>query len=404
MTAEKCMTRARTRLLLDQPWFGSLAMRLQMIPDSTVPTVETDGTKLVYNPEFILSRTDADLLTIMAHELLHCALLHPYRRGARNADKWNKAADYAVNAELVAAGFVMPSDALVDMKYQGLSADVIYSQLGDEPDDQGNPSQEQGQGQGGPGQGQGKQPLSTGTVSDAPAPGAGNAQGQGQEQAGQGQPDSMTAEDWKVAAEQATSVSRACGNTPGGAARATKRARESAEDWRATLLEFVEHQIPSDFTWSNPNRRHIANGLYLPGILKENLGTLAVAVDTSGSISQSLLDCFAAELTAILHEARPEKVRVIYCDMAIQHEEEFTPDDPEIKLAAHGGGGTRFAPVFDLLNAADEAPTALLYFTDLENGREVIDEPNYPVLWCTGLNVTKSAPWGRTVRVDTFQP
>ena len=398
MNAETCMTRARTRLLLDQPWFGSLAMRLQMISDSSVPTVETDGTKLVYNPEFVLSRTDADLLTIMAHEVMHCALLHPYRRGARSPEKYNRAADFVVNAELVAAGFVLPSDAVYDPKYGGgIPVEVVYAQLGDEPDDQGQ------QGQPGPGQGQGKQPLSTGTVSDAPGP-DGLTGPMGQQGQPQGIAEGMTAEDWKIAAEQATSVSRACGNSPGGAARATKQARESAEDWRATLREFVEHQIPSDFTWSNPNRRHIANGLYLPGLLKENLGTLAVAVDTSGSISQSLLDCFAAELTAILHEARPEKVRVIYCDMAIQHEEEFTPDDPEIKLAAHGGGGTRFAPVFDLLNAADEAPTALLYFTDLENGREVIDEPNYPVLWCTGLNVTKSAPWGRTVRVDTFQP
>lgn len=122
----------------------------------------------------------------------------------------------------------------------------------------------------------------------------------------------------------------------------------------------------------------------------------------AGPISQAVLDCFAAELTAILHEARPERVEVLYCDYEIQHTEEFSPDDEAIKLAAHGGGGTRFNPVFERLNAADEKPVALIYFTDLENGRENVQEPDYPVLWCTGLNVVRSAPFGRTVRVDLF--
>jgi predicted metal-dependent peptidase len=77
MTAEQVMTRSRTRLLLDQPWFGSLAMRLQMIPDSGVPTVETDGTKLVYNPEFVLARPEAEMLTIIAHEVMHTLRIAP---------------------------------------------------------------------------------------------------------------------------------------------------------------------------------------------------------------------------------------------------------------------------------------------------------------------------------------
>jgi predicted metal-dependent peptidase len=391
LKARACMTRARTRILLDHPWFGALAMRLQMLPDESQPTCATDGTRLVYNPSFVTSLPDSELTAVMAHEVMHCALLHPYRRGARDAEQWNVATDHAINLQLQAAGFGLPSDCLADPQYAGLSADVIYAKLSAQPKPPPQP-------QGGSGQPQpGGKPLSTGSVMDAPQPATPDPNGTPSPSS---QP--MTAEDWKIAAEQATAVSRAAGSTPAGAARAAKLARESAEDWRATLREFIEHTQPSDYSWSSPNRRHLAAGLYLPGIIKENLAVIAVAVDTSGSISQAVLDCFASELTAIVHEARPERVDVLYCDARIQHTESFSPDDPEVKLAAHGGGGTRFAPVLDRLSAECEPPACLIYFTDLENGSERLEEPQYPVLWVTGKQVTKHGPFGRTVRVDLY--
>src|SRR5437868_3445494 len=112
--ASALMTRARTRLLLDHPWFGALAMRLQMLADESQPTCSTDGTHLFYNSEFVASLPDSELTAIMAHEVMHCALLHCFRRGARDPEQWNRATDYAINSELQAAGFNLPSDALLD--------------------------------------------------------------------------------------------------------------------------------------------------------------------------------------------------------------------------------------------------------------------------------------------------
>ncbi len=405
MNPETIMTRARTRLLLDSPWFGALAMRLRMESDPSIPTIGTDGTKLAYNPQFVSSLPDAHLTAVMAHEVMHCALLHPFRRGSRDFADWNKATDYAINNELVAAGFQLPPDVLIDPQYAGQSAEAIYASLQGKPkpDPQGqqNTPQPDPQGQGGGGQGQPdpQGPLSTGTCEDAP-----------QGQPGQ-QPDSvpapvapgpMTAEDWKIATEQATAVARAVGTLPGGAVRSAKSARQSAEDWRATLREFIEHTQPSDYTWGTCNRHHIADGLYLPGILRENLGRLGVVVDTSGSIDQPLLDCFARELTAIAHEARPESIDVVYCDSRVRHSETFSPDDAEISLNAKGGGGTRFQPAFDHFNALDTPPVAVIYFTDLECSDHPT-EPDYPVLWVTGIDSTPAdMPFGRTVRMDLY--
>ncbi len=374
MNAHERMVRTRTRLLLDHPWFGSLAMRLKLV-EFDCPTMQTDGSTLRFNAEFVAKQSDAHLLTIMAHEVMHCALLHPFRRGSRDHDTWNDACDYAINSDLQKSGFVMPPGALMDSQYAGLSADTIFAKLYAKPKPQ--PGEEE------------PEPC-TGTVEDAP------------QELTQTAATGMTEEDWKIAGEQATSVSKACGSVPGDAVRSTKAARQVPEDWRSILREFIEHQAPSDYSWGSPNRRYVAEGLYLPGIVKEKLSYIGVCVDTSGSVDDKVLAAFAQELTALVQEARPGRVSVVYCDTCVRHTQEFTPDDLEINLEASGGGGTRFAPALKHFADCEEHPAAVLYFTDLENGMEELEEPVFPVLWVTGKNVTKSAPFGPLIRIDAY--
>ena len=126
---------------------------------------------------------------------------------------------------------------------------MTYAQLSKQPEPQNG--------------GDGQEP-SSGTVGDAPA-----ESGDGQE---------MSEADWKVAAEQATAVAKGCGKLPSGVSEAIKRASTIPADWREILREFIEHTVPSDYSWMSPNRRHISNGIYLPGMIRENLGHIAVHV------------------------------------------------------------------------------------------------------------------------------
>lgn len=373
-TPETRMTAARTRLLLDYPWFGSLAMRLR-IERGEVPTVATDGTRLLYNPEFLQSVSDTELLGILAHEVLHCALLHPFRRGNRDHKRWNHATDYAINGELRKCGLTLPSDALFDSQYDGLPAETIYAQLPDKSpnDDQGEDSQ-----------------PSTGTVEDAPQDSGNQSQ--------PGKPETMTESDWKVAAEQASDVAKGCGNLPGGVHRAVQNARKITADWRALLREFIAHTVPSDYSWLNPNRRYIAKGIYLPGIVKDNCADLVIAVDTSGSISARNLSVFSAEIAAICSEMKPDKITVIYCDSRVNEVQEFTAED-DITLKAVGGGGTAFSPVFAKIAEMEDSPACLIYFTDLDS-YDTPQEPEYPVLWVTDLAITRSGAFGQTIRIS----
>ena len=89
----------------------------------------TDGSRIVYNPAFVDELKPAELEGTLAHEVLHCALGHQCRRGERDPELWNVAADFAINPILIGNGFVLPAGALIDPAFNNLSAEEIYARL-----------------------------------------------------------------------------------------------------------------------------------------------------------------------------------------------------------------------------------------------------------------------------------
>ena len=125
----------------------------------------------------------------------------------------------------------------------------------------------------------------------------------------------------------------------------------------------------------------------------KQLGPVVVAVDTSGSIDDATLAAFAAEITAILDEAAPEAIHVIYCDDAIAGTETYQAGDV-IDLTPRGGGGTAFRPVFDWIARSDVQPVCAIYLTDLD-GDDFGPPPDYPVLWVSTEKTR--APFGEVI-------
>jgi hypothetical protein len=123
------LTKARTALLLDHPFFGSLLFRLKIECHAGVATMATDGTTIFYNPGFVDTLSTAELVGVLAHEVMHPALQHHTRRGDREARRWNMAADDAINPLLVDAGLTLPADALRDDRFRNMSAERIYNLL-----------------------------------------------------------------------------------------------------------------------------------------------------------------------------------------------------------------------------------------------------------------------------------
>lgn len=120
---------ARTRLLIQQPFFGVVALSLVLLEDNSKPDLSVDGETIFFNKDWIAETTDAELTGAVAHETVHVALKHHFRRGDRDYELWNQACDYVANILVTDAGLIMPEPILLDYAYRGMSAEEVYDRL-----------------------------------------------------------------------------------------------------------------------------------------------------------------------------------------------------------------------------------------------------------------------------------
>jgi predicted metal-dependent peptidase len=392
--------KARTTLLLDHPFFGTLLFRLGARPSRMIATMATDGISLFYNPEFVETLNAPELIGVLAHEVMHPALQHHTRRGDRNQVRWNMACDYAINPMLLDARLTLPKDVLIDDRFRGMSAERIYNLIAAEENQEGSSEQAESKPGAEAGASEDKSPQSghianepqapltpggVGQVLDAPAP-------VGEE----GPSVSEQAREWQIAVEQAESLAKLAGKLPGSAVRTLEAAQSARVDWREFLRRAWSDTTPADYSWMRPNRRHVWSGLYLPGITSEGVGEIAVAVDCSGSVSARQLGLFQEEIRSILAGQRPRLVHVIYFDAAVHKVETYQAGEP-ISLVPVGGGGTDFRPCFDWLRERGIVPEALVFLTDL-CGTFPRDAPPYPVIWASTEN--RRTPFGQVVSME----
>ncbi len=430
-----------TALLREQPFFGSLALRLPVRPDGARETLASDGREIRYSPQWI-AETDAHIIeTAIARVVLACALKHHTRRGGRDPERWQRASQLVTHGLLRDAGFTLPPDAEA---WDGISVEQAYDRL-PEPDAPGNDGSPPAGGFGGSGDnaapsgpdnsdhGDGSpdtpdaggggnddssggrdrpdggspdrgstgappscDPSGTGEVMDAPAG--------GDDESGP-PPGGVAAEeqDWDEALHQALSLAKAQGKAPGGIEETVRGAHAGALDWRSLLRRFMTDAAKSDYSWSVPNRRFIDSGLYLPSIRSEGMDAITVIVDTSGSVDTEALTAFWSEVREVAAEIRPERVVVLQVDAAVQDAAEYAPDDLPGEITVKGRGGTDFRPGFEWLDEHDIRPAVCLYFTDMECNRYPDAEPPYMVLWCDwrpGAGPSDTPPpWGERIAI-----
>jgi predicted metal-dependent peptidase len=120
----------RVDLILQRPFFGSLCMKLEVVVDRKHDAVGwTDGKRLGVHPERFMALSIDEQTTLIAHEVMHCVMGHPWRQGARALDDWNIACDHAVNLTLRKAGMSVPETWCCDAQFENMSAEAIYSRI-----------------------------------------------------------------------------------------------------------------------------------------------------------------------------------------------------------------------------------------------------------------------------------
>lgn len=379
-----------------------------------IPTAATDGRHVFINPTYLASLKPPEGVFVYAHEVDHFVSRHPQRmqsyqregnlRGTPfDAEQFNHAADYVINAGLMEQGVGLMNPSWLysgDVVGEDLVEDV-YQRIYKKPPEGGG---------GGGGKSRGKTYAMSGKAPKGakPDPAADAAGGAfdgllppptnpvtGREDV----PDEAT---FKEAVARAAAAAKAMGKLPENIRRRVEAILEPQVDWREHVrMLLTGHMGARHETWNRPNRRRLVLNplVIMPGRRGFGAHRVAVGVDTSGSVTDPELAAYFAEIGAILADIRPKEVILIFCDAKVQRVDTASSLDELAHIrvkGAPGGGGTSFIPVFDYLAEQDIVPDTLIYATDMM-GRFPSKAPAYPVVWCATTD--KTAPFGDVVRI-----
>lgn len=377
--AETAFIKARISLLTDRPFYAHLVLKLKLEWLEDVPggLSATDGETLWINPVEFLKLNKRQRVTCLVHEVLHPACGHLWRRGARDAMRWNMAADIAIDNVIHADGFEAgpwerEREAWLAKHYQSFTqyngeiAEVIYDKMPKMP-----PQMQCGCG----GNGQG---------------------GCFKDKSGDSQGDRSKAEaDWKAAV---ISAGQLAGNAPGAWNELVKAAMPRPP-FHLKLFEYLNRGMGGDTDWAVLSRRNMWQGLYLPTETRTVMGRVAWITDTSGSMGVEQLRLAFGYFRGF-RDQHPCVADLICCDYGVaSHKtyEEFEqlPDQFEAK----GRGGTSFNAPFELLREKRIEPRVAIYATD-GYGACTVSKPIYPVLWVViGGDKGFKPPFGEVVHV-----
>lgn len=376
---ERTISASLLRVRMKSPFFATLALFTHFKATQIIPTAGTDGKNIYINEDFVRSLPPSQVDGLLLHEVLHAALLHILRRGTRDPNLWNIAADIVINGTIVQQGaFELPQGGIRDPKLEHLSVEEIYELF-----------------------------LKNAThytlnlvdlLNETPSDCEGNKNGDHDGSLDRQKKAELEAH-WRNAVQQAMVVARSHkerGSIPASIERELGAVTQAQLDWRSYLWRYLV-QTPTDF--SGFDRRFIGRGLYLENLEGETVQVF-VAVDTSGSIDSSQMGMFLAEVYGILQAYPHLKGELYYVDAAAYGP---YPLDPKGELPKPiGGGGTSFVPFFDKVKANwDYLSTGVcVYLTD-GYGYFPAEPPPLPVLWVVtpgGLQL-EEFPFGEAVRL-----
>ncbi len=374
----KRMMESRAMLLRETPFFGYLLMHLGLAC-APCGTACTDGSRLIFDPEFAEALNDRELQFVMLHEVLHCVLNHCVRGKELDSKIYNVACDIVVNSTIFQMWGLKtyllngeePMHIAPDGKegYQ-YNAEEIYEMLLKK-----------------------RKPINLQAQFDFHDLWSGITDS------------NLLCDQWNANILEA-------GKRCGDSLRLPQSLRKLVEDlqyrsqvdWRQLLHDFIQ-QDDYDYGFLPPDRRFSDQDFFLPSYYENeengHVGNVWVCVDTSASVSNR-------ELTEILYEVKDAvrqvemEGKISFFDSNITEPVSLTTEEDVRKIAPTGGGGTSFSMIFNYMqeNLRDDLPKVILIFTDgYSDCPEEKAAMNVPVLWLITKDGTAELPWGTIVKL-----
>ena len=387
LDVEDIFIKARSQLLLKNPFFGYLVMNLDIMecpPElDFFKTACTDGKTIFYNKEYVLNLYEIDknlVKSLFMHEVMHCVLSHVgnvYNYAGKNHTILNIAMDYVVNNIIKKEGLPLGKGWYQDDKYDNMHTMEIYDLLLKDM----------------------MQGFSfSGSLADE------HDESTMQRIPGYQKVDSdKLKEFWDKNIIKADNIDKDASDKHG----AIKMALDSIKKppkilWHEYIKTEVSNLIKSDFNWNKPNKKYFSHGFYLPSIDKKNRINIGVAIDTSGSISNEDVLDFMTEVNGIISMFDEYTIHAAYFDSSIHTPSliENSADFNQFLSNVEGGGGTSFEAWWDWIEEDNKLAECnyVIFFTDgLPNGRWIPNYIDYDNIYWVVNGTTNKGPVGTTL-------
>lgn len=393
ITTERKLARCKIGLMRNKKF--ALMSGLLMVGTTSIvdglPTARTNGRDEEYGRAFVDSMSELEVSFVIMHECMHKMYQHltTWRKLYDiDRDLANQACDYVINLELKeldpAEQFIaMPRDkagknvGLIDTKFKGMNTKQVWDILRKE--------QEEGK-QGGEGN----------SLDDHDWDGA-NALGKEEKEA-------LAKEIDQAIREGIANDKKMNGDKAGDLARRLGLLMEPKVNWREVLRDWVKNTARGrdTSTWRKPNRRFLHEDVIMPTMVSTKMGSIVVAVDTSGSIGDKEMADFLSEVKGIADEVAPERVELLYWDSRVAGHETYEGGAVEMitqSTKPRGGGGTSPSCVSTYLRNKAIVPECIVVLTDGVVGGDWGSEWTAPILWCIIGNTSAVPTHGLAVQI-----
>ena len=311
------------------------------------PTAYTDGFNKRYGRKFLETLTDEEIAGVVLHETLHVMLKHiPRHRDLmkENGRLANIAMDYVVNDIIVEVYkkdpklLKLPEDCFYDSMFHGWSVRRVYEYLKKED-------------KGGGGKGRPQESF------DSHDESAIGEMEPGEIEEVSRQIDEAIHQGGMLAGRFGAKIPRVIQNM-----------MEPDIDWREVLQDFWTANVrgKDEMTWRRFNKSRVADGYYLPSTVTETIGEVILAIDTSGSISNTDIAKVASRITELCETLPPDRIRVLWWDTKVHGEQVFEGDYSNLSsmFKPMGGGGTEVGCVSKYIIDNNLNADCMIVFTD----------------------------------------
>ena len=392
LTAEEKIVKAKVDLDRTNPFFAYLVMHLDIREDKNnamaMPTmcVNSIGT-LTYNKQFVDSLEEEVLKSVLTHEAFHVAMFHtdPDRVSGRDTILWNYAVDVITNYYLLQNGFKLPPDCILPKPNGSIQLGNVYiKDIGDKTSEmiydeieRQVPKSKWGNFL----ESLGKMKRFDEHIFDKLVKAAASGDSEA-----------------KDLLARAAQYAKMKGDQPLGMDRLIDTLLNPQLDWKQLLNKYIVQEIPFDYRFF-PSRRSLAIGSFYPSVSKDTID-ITVAIDTSGSISESDLADFLSEIKAIISMNENVNVDLLMHDTEIhkihklssRNQSEFN----NVKII--GGGGTSHKAVLEYVSKSRSK--LLVCFTDGYSDLEILKPPLVPSIFVIN-NSDQKVPFGKVVRIKS---